>query len=436
MYEHHGDSHTLAHLRASVGFCAAHTRRLLQRLEAQWVMPLVYSEVVQAAREGLAPHAPGPTARPCPMCESRNRVEAAFVRALVAALRDARVAEAYGASDGLCFPHLLEALRERNDAATVTLVGTFRGRLDPAIDPQQLLDRLAGRDGDRAARHRERLRLQRLAAADPAGAASDVLQRLRGRLQADACPVCLASALAETRYLSWLATEFGTSASSLAGEGFWLCPGHLHDLVEEHANAGAGVALHQQRFVNADLARLNARLQALPAPTLAARVQSVGALLQSDGRHALSRWALVRRAAAGLVARRGRALAASLAPLTHPRRCGACHAWATAEDRELALLVAAVQDVPTARAYADSHGICLRHAHQLSADDRAGPLVAVLRARLAVLSWELGEVRRKSSWSERWNRGGPEADAWLRAPGYLDGRVFLGGPAPGRPVLS
>jgi hypothetical protein len=107
-----------------------------------------------------------------------------------------------------------------------------------------------------------------------------------------------------------------------------------------------------------------------------------------------------------------------------------------AEDRESALLVAAVQDEVTARAYAASHGICVRHAQQLADDDASGPLVAVLRARLAVLGWELDEALRKSSWTERWHRGGPEANAWLRAPSYLDGRVFLGAPAPHQSVSS
>ena len=430
IYEHHGDRYTLAHLRASLGFCAAHTRRLLRRHEAQWVMPLVYAEVVRAAREDLGPRSTAPAVRPCPMCESQGQVAGAFLRALVVALRDPHVAETYEKSDGLCLPHLCNALRDRDHTATVVLVRAFGTRLRQATDPGLVLRCLAGRDDDRPARHDQRLRLQRVAVANAAPAPVDVLGGLRDRFGTDACPICLVGALAEAQFLTWLATEFLTSASSLTVEGLWLCPGHLHDLADLNAASGAAVARHQQEEVGAELARLEARLQTLPPAGPLARVLFVRALLRDREAPPRRRWAELRRGAAALVASRRSSVAASLEPLTRPRRCAACSAWVTAEERVGSLLGAAIEDGQTARVYEGSHGICVRHAYQLKGHPWAGPVVAVLRARLAVLGWELDEIRRKSAWAERWDATGPESGAWLRAPGHLDGRVFLGAPAP------
>ena len=62
--------------------------------------------------------------------------------------------------------------------------------------------------------------------------------------------------------------------------------------------------------------------------------------------------------------------------------------------------------------------------------ERLGPLASVLRTRLGALSWEVEATWRKSSWSARRDRGSPETDARLRAPGHFDGRVFLSKPGP------
>ena len=109
---------------------------------------------------------------------------------------------------------------------------------------------------------------------------------------------------------------------------------------------------------------------------------------------------------------------------------------ATAEEREASLLLAALHDELTARAYAASHGLCLRHVLALGGEAGAALPRQVLRGRLKVLEWELQEAGRKGNWSVRYERMGDERTAWRRVPGYLDGRVFLGGPSPATRVAG
>ena len=73
--------------------------------------------------------------------------------------------------------------------------------------------------------------------------------------------------------------------------------------------------------------------------------------------------------------------------------------------------------------------MCVRHARL--AGDSAGTarVRRALRARLAVLDWEIAEAARKNGWEARHERPGPEQTARLRLSALLDGATFLGGPA-------
>lgn len=84
----------------------------------------------------------------------------------------------------------------------------------------------------------------------------------------------------------------------------------------------------------------------------------------------------------------------------------------------------------TRAAYDRSHGVCAWHAAILEGG-LAGPARDLAQTRLAVLTWELDELDRKSRWSTRHEPSGPEGDAWLRAFAAVDGHAFLGGPARG-----
>ena len=110
--------------------------------------------------------------------------------------------------------------------------------------------------------------------------------------------------------------------------------------------------------------------------------------------------------------------------------CPVCRARIANERSQLELLAAALALPPVRRLYEDSHGLCVRHSIRMTADSAAEMPHRHAAARVAVLAWEVGETARKYTWAARHEHTGPERDAWLRGLVQIDGRVFLGGPAP------
>jgi hypothetical protein len=130
-----------------------------------------------------------------------------------------------------------------------------------------------------------------------------------------------------------------------------------------------------------------------------------------------------------------RALSREVQRILRPlHQCPACRARSTAELRQAELLDAAIALPEIRAAYESSHGLCVRHAMGLSAGTAAQIAHRVVDARLAVLQWELDEIRRKYAWESRHEPAGPEQDAWLRGLAQVDGRILVGSPALTRPA--
>lgn len=195
-----------------------------------------------------------------------------------------------------------------------------------------------------------------------------------------------------------LTSEAASNPGGVEAEGVWLCPRHLWDL----ATGPSGVTPWALAFHGG---------------RLKAEIEQWRSLIRSPSGSWPMWWLRDRR-----TTRR------ALAQLVRHRHCSGCVAVATAERRELELVVTGLTDRPTRMAYYESHGLCLRHAQ-----GQSDPAIReVLTARLGVLVWELDEDVRKSAWSSRHERRGDEMTAWLRAPVQIDGRAFLGAPAPVR----
>jgi hypothetical protein len=397
--EHYTDPLTLDELRASCGLCPAHTRRVLERTEAPYVLRAVGAEAVAGALERMRTGEGGGAVARCPLCRNRATSEESVLRLVVISLSAPAVTEAYRANGGLCLPHALAALGQARPDAAVTIGLALADVLRTTDGEASLIERLAGCDPDRAARARLRDRLPDLlpdrdAEAPPPRA---TLAALHARLTVAACPSCFVGGLMERRYLAWLATEHRANARGLSAEGVWLCPTHLHDVLADDPPSALWAASLMRFRLQDELGRLTVALAAAP-----------------------------RRLRALLEPRRF-TLRQALTPVLRPRDCSACYAVAAAEQRETALLLAALGDAPTARRYEVSHGLCLRHLLALPLASRAGAPARVLEARLRVLGWELEEAGRKSGWSVRHEARGRETTAWRRAAAQLDGRVFLGG---------
>ncbi len=379
-----------ARLRAAMGMCPAHARRLIEQIGGGHIMTTVMREALAGAREcvsGVASRAR------CPACEADALATERATHIVTDALRDAGLRRMYGEHAGICLPHLVHATL----VAEPTTLTFLAEQLDESLaHPERscLVQLLAGRDRDALRRRSWREQL-------PAAPASDsTIGNLRGRLEIEACPVCLASGWGEERYLQWFVGQTHAGDPSIENDPGELCSVHLHDAFLADEALAAHAATHKRRARRTELRRLLEGIAQAPAAPRRGRRGREGALERSRAQF-----------------------------VTRPY-CSACHAHAEIERSQLSLVAAAVKLGPVRGRYEQRHGLCAHHVLQLGANASADVLRPHAEARLAVLAWEVDEVARKYAWACRHEPRGPEQDAWVRAMAQLDGRVFEGAPPP------
>ncbi|MCC7372924.1 MAG: hypothetical protein IT306_31210 [Chloroflexi bacterium] len=156
-YEQVNDLDLRAQLRTAGGFCRPHAERFIRQRLGQLAAAIVYRDVLNTARKRLAAGGWGGRGRsmlsgwfgraksaarglpPCPGCEVEAEAEGRYLAALRNRLREPSVREKYQAGDGLCLPHIDQAL-ETDDAgaetlasASVEMLGTIVEQLDEYI---------------------------------------------------------------------------------------------------------------------------------------------------------------------------------------------------------------------------------------------------------------------------------------------------------------
>jgi hypothetical protein len=204
--------------------------------------------------------------------------------------------------------------------------------------------------------------------------AGSTLEEVSARFEIDACPVCLATGLAERDYVRWVVEHTAQDDASLRNDPGELCAGHLHDLALADRALAAPAIEHKRA---AETGRIT-------------RMQDLGSVPY----------------------------------------CPACNARDGIERSQLDLVVAALALSAARERYERNHGLCVRHALQVPDGPAARVARRHLDGRLAVLAWEVGETARKYAWAYRHEHGEHEQSAWVRALAQIDGRVFEGGPAP------
>lgn len=355
----------IAALRASVGPCGRHTRSLLA---APGGADVWAHAAVDVAREALRRAGAEDPRAPCPPCTREAWAEG---HALAGVLEAMDAPGADGVERRLCLRHLLDALERPMDAGhAARLAAAGRAALG-AEHGEELVVRIGGRDPDAIAR------ADLLRTAAPPVRGPPLRDWLRSLFSIDACPICLGEREAVRGALGWLA-----ASSDLEPWELRLCPGHLSTLHALDALTARRVAAAQGAEWSAALARFAEALAAAPARRRAGRDEAVARLLGN-------------------------------------RACRACQVARTARERTGALLAAALRDPDLAAAYRGGHGVCLAHLSALPTPAQAGLPRRILRARLALLGWELEEAVRKRSWFARWEPAGPEAGAWRRLPPFL-----------------
>ena len=462
--ETNADTSVRGRLTASHGFCAAHTRRLLDAgTTASWLASSLFALLVDDALTDLPEPNRGrigaPSA-PCPVCASVWDRVGETLTVLAGCLdtgsstADAEVVDAYSAGTGLCVPHARRFLSTAPASAVVTVAAQLADRL--AATPEEAAPLLTGDDTDAPAR--ERLR----ASAAPGVLDGDATARRAGLdrrigalLDRPCCPVCAARTTAAWRLLDWI------RSGAAAGRGTGAAD-------DSHADADADADADSDRDApdidrhgglpvppRPMLVRRDGRPPVRPNPVASGVRQQLSSLcpthladlVAADGAGGWlsSPVATVVR----LTAARWREAASALADPDAPRRhraedplasrtsCPVCAGAAEAAQREVALLALVGADPARGPAVLRSHGPCRRCRPRVAALGAPGAgWVAATRARTAELVFELTEARRQRGWAARWDVAGDELTAWQRAPGHLDGAV-LGPPPPrGRDGLA
>jgi hypothetical protein len=155
-YEQVNDLDLREQLRSAGGFCRPHAERFIKQRLGQLAAAIVYRDVLNTARKRLASgwgargrsmlagwfgrgKSSFRTIPQCPGCEVEAEAEGRYLAALRNRLRDAAVREKYVAGDGLCLPHIDQALQvddpgaEALAEAAVEMLGVIVGDLDEYI---------------------------------------------------------------------------------------------------------------------------------------------------------------------------------------------------------------------------------------------------------------------------------------------------------------
>jgi len=130
VYEYVNKPATHFAVRAARGFCTTHAWHALEAINASTLgMALLYEGLVRNLLKDLGELTPSSGRRavaqaagalepsaPCPACEHRATVEAHLLRNLLEAFDQPEFAAAFGASAGLCLPHLRQATAVKGHA--------------------------------------------------------------------------------------------------------------------------------------------------------------------------------------------------------------------------------------------------------------------------------------------------------------------------------
>ena len=444
--EGHADTGMTTRLCASLGLCPVHTRGIAGQPGAGQRLTAVYRYLLQAAVRYLSDGSSPPDS--CLGCTREAEAGQRALDTLLAGLDEEDLWDRYADAGGLCLPHLRGAAatggrRRRPGRRRVAALADIMGsRL--AEDPSCA----AVVAGDMAADSVLRIRLRAQLPALPAASARDLPGQdgqegylgpgdlpgqagQEGYLGPDACPACLAGALAEREALAEVTAMAASSGRAPAGSSPGLCRAHLQEICSQAAEmptSGSCARLleWQARRSLAEVRRLaerpglrdafslrGHRLVDAPSPAGTRRRPGTEPEAGHDAGAAGCPACAPRRAAVRSAMTQMR-LATALPPGRHSSD----------------LPPGGRSSAPAPGTHSPAPRLCLRHVMEWRAED---PRSAASAVRMAITSAqsliaELEDAFRKRTWEGRHDVRGPEMTAWRRAAALVDGRVYGGGP--------
>jgi hypothetical protein len=400
--EGHADVGMTTRLCASLGLCPVHTRGIAGQSGAGQRLTAVYRYLLQAAVRYLSEGSSPPAA--CLACTREAEAGQRALDTLLVGLEEEDLWHRYAEAGGLCLPHLDEASAHcgrRGRRLVAALADVMISRL---VEHPPCAAMIAG---DMAADSVLRIRLRARLPAFLAATVRD-LPRQDGHLGRDACPACLAGALAERDTLDEL-TGMAAGAQISKGPSPGLCRAHLQEICSEAAETASPGGY--------------ARLLGWQAERSLAQVRH---LAESPGL----------RGTLGLRGRLGKVTSPAGArrrpgtepdPSTNAGGCPACAANRAAVRSAMTRMRLAAPPPPGGHSSAPR--LCLRHVMRLRAEDprSADGAVRMAIASAQSLISELEDAFRKRTWAGRYDAQGTEMTAWRRAAALVDGRVYGGG---------
>jgi hypothetical protein len=152
-YEQVNDPGVREELRAARGFCRRHAWQFLRMGGTVFGAAIIYNDVLRTVRRELPSWSAGrrgddgllggllgsgrrgrnPESAKCPTCRTEAGAEARYLETIVEHATDPAFRARYEATDGLCIPHLLDALDRADDDVSGFLKQAIERKLGPLL---------------------------------------------------------------------------------------------------------------------------------------------------------------------------------------------------------------------------------------------------------------------------------------------------------------
>lgn len=389
--EQYGLPETRRAVEKSLGFCPAHTRRLVASAPVS-TLAAIYEDLLQEAlrRLSASPRETTPRA-PCPVCRSVARHVQYRLDILNRVADHEAIRHRLSRGKTLCIPHFRPLALQASHPHLLEILTDMVGR-DPAAATN--VDR--NEDVCVEAGHAE----EDVPLAMPIGPSASLpsLTYAIGLFRHPDCPLCRGETAAERRFLPWIVQKWPSEASWALD----LCAKHMVSLGTIMAPA---VRQEYEKVLQQNTEQ---------------RVQRIREALTE---FSATVWNPLRKS-------RQTALQGRIEAILSTRPCPVCAYQNATVTRLAGLIGRSLHHPDVRRLYQKKGGVCYRHLQDVLAMAE-GPVLNTVKdtavTHLKMLGWEIHEFLVREDWNRRYEPKGAEQTAPYRAVVRFSG-VMLSAP--------